>query len=224
MARINIAIMGYPLGQTIIVTTGVNSFNGRTGVITPQSGDYTPSQVGADASGTASTLLSNHVGLSDPHVQYQSKSDLENIIDAAISAYDADILNPLVSPMNLRATKTITTSLLVTGESEIGQVLLAKSYQLRRIESNVPCRIRLYMTSTDLTNDLGRPFIDTPPINSGVVIDFQTSIGNLSYRLDYPIEGYDDEIIPDGYIPFSITNLDNVDSVVELSITYLRTE
>lgn len=35
----------------------VNSFNGRTGTITPQNGDYTAAQVGADPTGTAADLL-----------------------------------------------------------------------------------------------------------------------------------------------------------------------
>lgn len=220
MARINISIMGYPINSGVIPPTFVNSFNGRTGNIIPQAGDYTAVDVGAEPSGS----IASHISSLDPHIQYQTKTELESIILDSIALYDSQISNPITTPLNLRTTRTITTSLLPTNTEEIGQVLLAKSYQLRKIESNVPCRIRIYMTATDLTNDLSRPFITTPPMNSGVVIDYQTSLGNLSYRFDYPIEGYDDEAVPDGLIPFAITNLDTNSQSVELSITFLRTE
>jgi hypothetical protein len=219
MARINISIMGYPINSGVIPTF-VKSFNGRTGDIIPQAGDYTAANVGAEPSGS----IASHISSLDPHIQYQTKTELESIILDSIALYDSQILTPIATPLNLRTTTTITTSVLSPNTEEIGQVLLAKSYQLRKIESNVPCRIRLYMTASDLTNDLSRPFITTPPANSGVVIDYQTSLGNLSYRFDYPIEGYDDEAVPDGLIPFSITNLDASSQSVELSITFLRTE
>lgn len=38
---------------------GVSSFNGRAGAVTPQSGDYTASMVGADAQGAAQTVQGN---------------------------------------------------------------------------------------------------------------------------------------------------------------------
>lgn len=46
---------------------GVVSFNGRDGVVVPQSGDYTADMVGADASGAASAVQTNL----DTHVQNQ---------------------------------------------------------------------------------------------------------------------------------------------------------
>lgn len=39
---------------------GVSSFNGRTGAVLPQSGDYTAQQVGADPAGTAAGAVSAH--------------------------------------------------------------------------------------------------------------------------------------------------------------------
>ena len=38
---------------------GVSSFNGRSGVVTPQTGDYTAAMVGADAQGAAETVQGN---------------------------------------------------------------------------------------------------------------------------------------------------------------------
>lgn len=50
---------------------GVTSFNGRSGVVTPQSGDYTAAQVGADQSGAAATVQANlntHDGNTTRHI------------------------------------------------------------------------------------------------------------------------------------------------------------
>lgn len=49
----------------------VTSFNGRSGAVTPQNGDYTAAMVGADASGSAQSVqtnLTNHANnKSNPH-------------------------------------------------------------------------------------------------------------------------------------------------------------
>ena len=46
---------------------GVTSFNGRTGAIAPQEGDYTAAQVGADAAGTAANAVATHNTSGDAH-------------------------------------------------------------------------------------------------------------------------------------------------------------
>lgn len=53
-----------------VITSYLSSFNSRTGAVTPQAGDYSAAQVGADPSGTAAAALAAHVGASDPHSQY----------------------------------------------------------------------------------------------------------------------------------------------------------
>ncbi len=50
---------------------GVTSFNGRSGVVTPQTGDYTADMVGADAAGAAGTVQGNldtHAGNTTMHI------------------------------------------------------------------------------------------------------------------------------------------------------------
>ena len=49
---------------------GVSTFNGRTGVVVPQTGDYTAAQVGADAAGVAASSMATHLVAADPHPQY----------------------------------------------------------------------------------------------------------------------------------------------------------
>lgn len=69
----------------------VASVFGRTGAVTAQNGDYTPAQVGADPSGTASAAIATHVGLSDPHTQYALDSDLTAKEDVANKSTDGTL-------------------------------------------------------------------------------------------------------------------------------------
>lgn len=63
---------------------GVTSIFGRTGVVTAQSGDYTPAQVGADPAGTAAAAIVAHLAAGDPHPQYLTPAEADALY-AAIS-------------------------------------------------------------------------------------------------------------------------------------------
>ncbi len=71
--------------------SGVTSFNGRTGIVISQVGDYSAVMVGADPTGTAFSLLNNHISSLDPHIQYQKEDELELIIDDLITNYNNNI-------------------------------------------------------------------------------------------------------------------------------------
>lgn len=75
-------------------TNYITSVFGRVGAITPQAGDYTPAQVGADPAGAAAAAVGAHAGGIDPHgdrahaqglVEAQSALDRQ-YTDGAISA------------------------------------------------------------------------------------------------------------------------------------------
>ena len=55
---------------------GVTSFNGRTGAITPQAGDYTAEMVGADPAGSASQSLMDAKSYTDSLV-----GDIASVLD-----------------------------------------------------------------------------------------------------------------------------------------------
>lgn len=84
-------INGFPITSGGSSVAGVTSYNGRTGIVLSQTGDYTALMVGADASGTANTLLTSHISNIDPHNQYQKESELETIIDDLITTYNNNI-------------------------------------------------------------------------------------------------------------------------------------
>lgn len=56
------------MGSTAV--GGVSTFNGRTGVVMPQAGDYTAAQVGADVAGAAAAAVSNHRADPNAHAGY----------------------------------------------------------------------------------------------------------------------------------------------------------
>jgi hypothetical protein len=64
--RLSDVVAGTVSGVAGVVASYVVSFNGRTGAVTPQAGDYTAAQVGADPAGAAATVQGNlaaHTGL-----------------------------------------------------------------------------------------------------------------------------------------------------------------
>ena len=56
------------MGSTAV--DGVSTFNGRTGVVIPQAGDYTAAQVGADVAGAAAAAVSDHRADPNAHAGY----------------------------------------------------------------------------------------------------------------------------------------------------------
>jgi len=83
-------INGFPSINSSSVA-GVTSFNGRAGIVISQSGDYNALMVGADAIGTANTLIGTHISNIDPHTQYQTETELESIVDNLITTYNNSI-------------------------------------------------------------------------------------------------------------------------------------
>lgn len=81
---------------------GVTSFNGRGGIVKPQSGDYTAEMVGADASGAASAVqgnLDDHEGDTTAHITAAERTKWNGKQDAlSIDASPtANSTNPVAS-------------------------------------------------------------------------------------------------------------------------------
>lgn len=57
------------------VAAGVSTFNGRSGVVIPLAGDYTPVQVGADPAGTSASGISAHEAAANPHPVYLTQPE-----------------------------------------------------------------------------------------------------------------------------------------------------
>ena len=65
------------------ITSSVTSFASRTGVVTPQAGDYTAAMVGAEAAGVAAASMATHIAAADPHPGYTTAAEVSAAITAA---------------------------------------------------------------------------------------------------------------------------------------------
>ena len=68
------------------ITSSVTSFASRTGVVTPQAGDYTAAMVGAEAAGVAAASMATHIAAADPHPGYTTAAEVSAAISAATPA------------------------------------------------------------------------------------------------------------------------------------------
>ena len=77
--------------------SGVASFNGRTGPVEPQTGDYTAAQVGADPAGAAAAAVADHRADPNAHVGYVKTTDLTK---AAVGLDRADNTSDASKPVS----------------------------------------------------------------------------------------------------------------------------
>ena len=105
------------MGSTAV--DGVSTFNGRTGVVMPQAGDYTAAQVGADPAGAAAAAVANHRADPNAHVGYAKTTDLTK---AAVGLGNVDNTSDASKPVST-ATATALSAKLNAADARItGQV------------------------------------------------------------------------------------------------------
>ena len=92
---------------------GVTSFNGRTGAVTPQSGDYTPTLVGADPAGASATVQSNlntHIAdTANPHAVTKAQVGLSNVDNTS------DLNKPISTATQTALNAKVTSNATITG-------------------------------------------------------------------------------------------------------------
>ena len=99
--------------------SGVASFNGRTGPVAPQAGDYTAAQVGADPAGAAAAAVANHRADPNAHVGYAKTTDLTKV---AVGLGNVDNTSDASKPVST-ATATALSAKLDAADARItGQV------------------------------------------------------------------------------------------------------
>lgn len=105
------------MGSTAV--DGVSAFNGRTGVVLPQAGDYTAAQVGADPAGAAAAAVANHRADPNAHVGYAKTTDLTK---AAVGLGNVDNTSDASKPVST-ATATALAAKVDAADARItGQV------------------------------------------------------------------------------------------------------
>ena len=123
-----------------------------------------------------------------------------------------------------RQNSSITTGVLAVNDTENGSIQLTKSYRLLRLISNVPVRVRLYTTAAKRVADAARPSGTLPGDDSGVVLEYITTVGLTDVDLCPLVDGFDGKVSPDGLIPYAITNLHTLSTAIDLTLNFIRTE
>jgi len=123
-----------------------------------------------------------------------------------------------------RNTVTVTTTSLADNATFTGTISLAKTYTLLKITTNIPARVRIYDTVANRSADLSRP-VGTPHAeNSGLILEYVTTLGILSATLSPLVDGTSLETTPTSNIPISITNLSGSTDTVTVTFTYIPLE
>ena len=105
----------------------------------------------------------------------------------------------------------------------VGRISLGRSYQLISIETDVPARVRLYVSPEGQAADLSRPAGAIIALSNGVILDFITSPDRLAWPLTPVVNGSSLESPPRADIPVTIQRTDQVGPVT-LTLTYFTLE
>lgn len=123
-------------------------------------------------------------------------------------------------PLYTRAQVVITTSSLAANATENLALSVAPGWRMFKIQTSFPARVRVYDTSAHRTGDAARAVTTDPIGANGVLLDFVTAAGDLTWKLQVDVHS------DDGSSNFyaAVTNLDIVARVVAVTFDYLRTE
>jgi hypothetical protein len=127
------------------------------------------------------------------------------------------------SGLQTRATASFTSASLADLAIQNGTLTMAAGWRLMDITTSVPCRLRIYTTTTARTADAARAIGTDPDLatDHGVLFDFVTTASLLTATLSPLVDGY----VPSGSAaPYALTNLSGGTTTIDVSLTYLRTE
>lgn len=105
------------MGSTAV--DGVSAFNGRTGVVLPQAGDYTPAQVGADPAGAAAAAVTDHRADPNAHTGYAKTTDLTK---AAVGLGNVDNTSDASKPVSTATATALAAKVNAADSRFTGQV------------------------------------------------------------------------------------------------------
>lgn len=124
------------------------------------------------------------------------------------------------APVNVRGDVSKTATALAAAAQANLDVPLGLGYALYRVTTNRAARVRLYATVAQRAADTARAFATPPTGNHGVILDIETSAGQLFYALVPAPTGFSLEALPVPVVPVRITNLDV--STGDTTVTFTR--
>lgn len=118
-------------------------------------------------------------------------------------------------------TEIVTTS-LDQGATWSGTTTLKPGYRLLKIQTDVPARVRVYDSLASRTNDTNRAIGTDPTGAHGVILDFVTTVTNLTWWLNPVVDGY--TTAGDDTVPMLVANLSTGTTTVTVTLTWIRSE
>jgi hypothetical protein len=88
-------------------------------------------------------------------------------------------------------TVTVSTASIANNAQDSLSVALGKAYEIEKIETDVPARVRVYRSSGYRTSDASRAVGVFPTGEHGVIVDVLTTLTNLALDLAPVVHGSD---------------------------------
>lgn len=172
----------------------------------------------------AGTRNTNNEGANNPHNNVQPFRAVNVFIfTGSVPAPGEGVGGGALLP---RAAFDFSTANIADDAYETGEIELAPSVRLLRVETSVAARVRLYSTAADrdAAGEAARPGTTLPEGDHGVILDEETDVGGLSLRLLPQALGsnFDDPVT--NAIYYRVTNLSGGASVVDVTIDWQALE
>jgi hypothetical protein len=111
-------------------------------------------------------------------------------------------------------TVTYTTASLANNAIEKGTVSLGKNYLISNISTDVPARVRVYLSTATRDADEARAVGVDPTDDHGVMVDLVTTVGELSWSMSPSVAGHCATVAG-----ISVTNLSGSTDTVTVTFT-----
>ncbi|MCA9344564.1 collagen-like protein [Candidatus Saccharibacteria bacterium] len=194
--------------------TGDDGSEGATGATGPQGNTGDDGATGAQGSdgATGATGPAGDSYVPDP----TAESDGKVLTTSSGSAVWGDAVG------FIRTTAEYNVADLDNDAHDSGTITMAPAWRILKVESNVAARVRLYANTSYRDADVNRTIGDDPTGDHGLLMDFVTTSGQLSWVLSPLIDGYTTDSSDD--VAITVTNKSGGQSDTNVTITWLRCE
>lgn len=117
-----------------------------------------------------------------------------------------------------------TTAALPANAGESSTIAMGKTFTLLAIATSAPARVRLYTTPDKRDADVARPATQTPVGDHGLIAEFITAAGQLSWQLSPATIGADLKNIPDGTAALRVDNRGPAGTAITVTATHVPIE
>jgi hypothetical protein len=214
--------------------TGVSSFNGRYivheyGMITAT--DTIDGQhVTGDIAGTAVNVTgvvaveNGGTGSNDRAIAFNNLApeqfDTEGSVLTSVGGQAT--WAPVIPGITFNTTAH-TVSAMNAGDQVTETVAIAKAYTLLKIQTSHPAWIRIYVSSTDRTNDESRSISQDPISVNGLIAETITTDGNLTAVFAPGLTGFNNDVPMSSDLHMTVTNTGSTRvEALTVTLTYLK--